>query len=82
MIKNLSILLIGMSVALLTAGCNPFAAFRPNSEELVKMGWARQPDSQKAPHPLYCYETLGQTVCHSAPLADQSRLSNYYGPRP
>lgn len=66
----------------LLTGCNPFQAFRPNSEELVQLGWAKQPKCQKTPEPLYCYDTLGRTVCHSAPLDDQSRLSGHYGPKP
>ncbi|MBW8308452.1 MAG: hypothetical protein K0M45_02225 [Candidatus Paracaedibacteraceae bacterium] len=64
------------------AACNPFMVFRPNSEELVKNGWADQPCQQKDPPPLYCYNTLGHKVCHSAPLEDQTRLQSYYGPRP
>ena len=72
--------IIGLGI--LTSGCNPFQALRPNSEELVKLGWAKHPDCPGRPEPLYCYETLGYPVCHSAPLNDQSRLSNYYGPKP
>lgn len=66
----------------LSAGCNPFQAFRPDSEELVQLGWAKQPKCPKTPEPIYCYETLGRTVCHSAPLDDQSRLSGHYGTKP
>jgi hypothetical protein len=72
-----------LSIILLTqTACNPFLVFRPNSEDLVKNGWADQPSHQKEPTPLYCYNTLGHKVCHSAPLDDQRRLQNYYGPRP
>ncbi len=62
--------------------CNPFMVFRPNSEDLIKNGWAKHPGHQKDPAPLYCYHSLGNKVCHSAPLDDQSRLESYYGPRP
>jgi len=66
-----SILLMVM-VAL--TGCNPFMPFRPDSETLVKKGWARNPSCQPEPEPLYCYNSLGHKVCHSAPLDDQQRL--------
>ncbi len=51
-------------IAVLVAGCNPFADFRPNSADIVKSGWARnkQPTPVK---PLFCYKTLGDTVCHA-----------------
>ncbi|WP_010299232.1 hypothetical protein [Candidatus Odyssella thessalonicensis] len=74
-------LLLG-GIPLIEAGCNPFMVFRPDSEALVKKGWAKQPHDQKEPEPLYCYHSLGHNVCHSAPLDSQSRLENYYGPRP
>lgn len=66
----------------LGSGCNPFSLLRSDSEDLVKQGWAKHPKCPKTPTPLYCYETLGRTVCHSAPLDSQSRLSGYYGPNP
>lgn len=69
-------------LVLMTQGCNPFMPFRPNSEQLVTKGWAKQPVSQEDPEPLYCYRTLAQNVCYTAPLDDQSRLSAYYGPKP
>ena len=54
-------------IAFLVAGCNPFADFRPNSVDIVKSGWARnkQPTPVK---PLFCYKTLGDTVCHAEPI--------------
>ncbi|WP_156962155.1 hypothetical protein [Candidatus Paracaedibacter symbiosus] len=67
------------SLCSVTAGCD---FLRPNSEDLLKLGWAKQPKCPKEPTPLYCYETLGRTVCHSAPLDNQNRLSGYYGPKP
>ncbi len=63
-------------------GCNPFMPFRPDSEELVKKGWARQPQDQADPKPIYCYNTLARKDCYTVPLDDQSRLSGYYGPKP
>lgn len=80
-LNDLKIILILFIGATQTA-CNPFLPFRPDSEDLVKNGWANQPSEIKEPDPLYCYHTLGHKTCHSAPLNDQSRLENYYGPRP
>lgn len=82
MMNSLYFRCLAFSFCSLTIGCNPFEGFRPNSEELLKLGWAKQPDPPKIPDPIYCYETLGQPVCHSAPLATQSRLNSYYGPQP
>ena len=73
---------LAFMILALLAGCNPFMPFRPDSETLVKKGWARNPSCQPDPEPLYCYNSLGQKVCHTAPLDDQRRLNGYYGPRP
>ena len=56
--------------------------FRPDSQQLVEKGWAKEACDKKKHDPLYCYNTLGRVVCHTAPLKDQERLSNYYGPKP
>ena len=33
--------------------------------------------------PIYCYRSLGETVCHREPdFKDSKRLVNYYGPHP
>jgi hypothetical protein len=74
--------LVAFSLCNLMTGCNPFEPLRPDSAELVKLGWAKQPKCPKVPEPVYCYETLGHSVCHSAPLESQSRLNSYYGPQP
>lgn len=66
----------------LLQGCNPFMIFRPDSEELVKKGWAKQPKHQADPEPIYCYNTLALKDCYAAPLDEQNRLAGYYGPKP
>ncbi len=56
---------------------------RPDSEQLVKRGWAKYPKEQRIPDPLYCYSTLADKVCHSYPRdTETNRLSGYYGPEP
>ncbi len=80
--KSFLLLLIAFSLCSLMMGCNPLEPFRPDSAELLKLGWAKQPKCPKTPEPVYCYETLGHPVCHSAPLESQSRLNSYYGPQP
>lgn len=83
MTKTRGLLTVGIIFLMgLLAGCNPFMPFRPDSQALVKKGWAKYPLGQADPEPIYCYNTLGYTDCYSAPLDDQSRLSGYYGPKP
>lgn len=78
--KGLRIIFLPLLLAV--QGCNPLMIFRPDSEQIVRKGWARQPENQAEPSPLYCYHSLGQNDCYSAPLEKQDRLSGYYGPKP
>lgn len=71
-----------LAVLFLLQGCNPFVIFRPDSEQLVMKGWAKQPKHQAEPEPIYCYNTLAFKDCYAAPLEEQNRLSGYYGPKP
>ena len=83
MIKTRGQYLIGLIFVMgFVGGCNPFMPFRPDSQELVKKGWAKQPKNQADPDPIYCYNTLAGKDCYAAPLDEQSRLSGYYGPKP
>ncbi len=73
----LFLLLLGIS------GCNPFMIFRPTSEQITTQGWAKDDPHKKHQPPLYCYNTLGETVCHTAPRqGGNKRLRGYYGPTP
>jgi hypothetical protein len=70
--------IIVLSIAFLGAGCNPFADFKPDSTDIVKSGWARN-TQRTPPNDLYCYKTLGDSMCYSHPLKDgESRLSGDY----
>jgi hypothetical protein len=61
-------------IFLLLGGCNPFGAFRPTSDELLTSNWAPNPDdpckAKKEKKQLYCYRTLGETVCYAESLGD------------
>ena len=79
--RRITYVLIGIT-CLLESACNPFMIFRPNSEKIVRDGWARENPCQPDPEPIYCYNSLGYKVCHAAPLEEQNRLTGYYGPNP
>ncbi|MCX7338362.1 MAG: hypothetical protein NTX76_03655 [Alphaproteobacteria bacterium] len=65
-------LLVTMMMAL--SACNPFWPAKPDSEKIVKSGWAEKGQAYDPP-PLYCYKTLGDPVCYAYPLeGGESRL--------
>ncbi|MDP4725632.1 MAG: hypothetical protein NWS47_05020 [Alphaproteobacteria bacterium] len=67
-----------LSIAFLGVGCNPFAEFKPDSTDIVKSGWAKN-KQRTPPNDLYCYKTLGDSVCYTHPLKDgESRLSGNF----
>lgn len=67
--------IIVLSIAFLGVGCNPFADFRPDSTDIVKSGWAKN-KQRTPPNSLYCYKTLGDSVCYAHPLKNgEERLS-------
>ena len=57
-------------ILFLLAGCNPFGAFKPTTDEILTSNWAPNPENknQKPTKPLYAYRTLGDTMYYSAPL--------------
>ena len=59
------------------AGCNPFAAFKPTSDELQGASWAPDPvDPSRKKEPkkqLFCYRTLGEPMCYSHELSERER---------
>jgi hypothetical protein len=58
--------------------CNPFADLRPDSEKIVKSGWAKNPPKPQ-PDSLYCYKTLGEHTCYTHPLKNgENRLAGDY----
>lgn len=67
--------IIVLSIAFLGVGCNPFADLRPDSTDIVKSGWAKN-KQRTPPNSLYCYKTLGDSVCYTHPLKNgEERLS-------
>lgn len=71
-------IIITAIIAFFLHGCNPFGDFKPTSPVLVKRGWARNP-AKEDPEPLYCYRTLGDSVCHTEPIkTDQERFKGSY----
>ncbi len=59
-------------------GCNPFSEFKPDSEKIVKSGWAKN-TPKTPPQSLYCYKTLGEHTCYTHPLKNaEDRLTGNY----
>ena len=54
---------------LLLSGCNPFSAYRQNSEEILKRDWAKS-ERFEEPDEMYCYRTLGDVVCYDNALPE------------
>lgn len=70
---NIALLII----TILLSACNPFALYKPNSQKIVKRGWAKK-DYVPLPE-LYCYKTLGEPLCYKEPLHGvEERLHGFY----
>ncbi len=54
-------------IALILGGCNPFSAYRQNSQEILSRDWAKSERFEEQ-DPMYCYRTLGDVVCYNNPL--------------
>ncbi|CAO5681644.1 MAG: hypothetical protein HEEMFOPI_00575 [Holosporales bacterium] len=57
----------------LLGGCNPFMGYAPTSESILSKNYAR--NERKQPQvKVYCYSTLGENKCVSAPIEGKDHL--------
>lgn len=71
-------ILIPLIIAFFMTGCNPFANYRPTSDDIVKKGWAKT-HKKMPPKSIYCYKTIGDAMCYQQPLnGDQTHLQGSY----
>ena len=67
--------------ALFLSSCNPLMPWRPTSYDIQKEGQA--PKDYVKRESLYCYKTIGETMCYTEPRPDPAQsLAGYYGPPP
>lgn len=68
------------SVFALAACGNPLGAYAPTQEEILTRGWTTPPASAGARGYIYCYRTLAEPDCFTAPEPGQeNRLVSYDG---
>jgi hypothetical protein len=65
-------------ITISVSGCNPFGDFKPNSADIMRKNWAKNPQKD-TPDPLYCYHTLADSVCYTEPLeGNENRLTGSF----